>query len=303
MLDGNGYSTDEHMAGRIWDAATGKPIGAPLRHHGVVLSAEYSLDGAAIVTASDDHSGRIWDARTGRALTQPLRHDDVVFGAQFDPTGTRVVTWSNDNTAQVWDAHTGERIGKPLKHRGWITSAQFSPDGTLVITGSFDCSAQIWNARTGEHVGAPMPHLGWVDSVAFSPDGSHVLTAADSQARADPEICPTVPDAAPENAAQIWMTPSGERAGKPMPHGSGVRAAWFSSDGTRVLTASNDGEVIMTNTSFSQLSSFSVGSQITTFDAFVTPPTVASVPEPASAMLLTIGLGVVAFRISRRRRG
>ena len=212
-----------------------------LVHARTVNSARFSPDGTRVVTASADGTGMIWDARTGRALTQPLRHDDVVFGAQFDPTGTRVVTWSNDNTAQVWDAHTGERIGKPLKHRGWITSAQFSPDGTLVITGSFDCSAQIWNARTGEPVGAPLHHLGWVDNVAFSPDGSHVLTAADSQARADPEICPTVPDAAPENAAQIWMMASGERVGKPMPHGSGVRTAWFSSDGTRVLTASNDG--------------------------------------------------------------
>jgi hypothetical protein len=75
------------------------------------------------------------------------------------------------------------------------------------------------------------------------------------------------------------------------------------SNSGELLTASNGGEVIMTNTSFSQLSSFSVGSQITTFDAFVTPPTVlAPVPEPASLTLMAIGLSVVAFRISRRRR-
>jgi PEP-CTERM motif len=71
------------------------------------------------------------------------------------------------------------------------------------------------------------------------------------------------------------------------------------SNSGELLTASNGGEVILTNTSFSQLSSFSVGSQITTFDAFVTPPTM--VPEPASLTLMAIGLGVVAFRISRRR--
>jgi hypothetical protein len=34
----------------------------------------------------------------------------------------------------------------------------------------------------------------------------------------------------------------------------------------------------------------------------VTPPTVGSVPEPASLTLFAIGLGVVAFRVSRRRR-
>ncbi len=69
-----------------------------------------------------------------------------------------------------------------------------------------------------------------------------------------------------------------------------------------LLTASSNGEVIMSNTSLSQLTSFSVGSQITTFDAFVTPPTTQSVPEPASLTLMAIGLGVVAFRMGLRRR-
>ena len=54
--------------------------------------------------------------------------------------------------------------------------------------------------------------------------------------------------------------------------------------------------MILTNTSFSQLTSFSVGSQITTFDAFVTPPTVAAVPEPASLTLMAIGLGALRCR-------
>ena len=68
-------------------------------------------------------------------------------------------------------------------------------------TDEVGCFSDSERGDNEAHVGAPMPHLGWVDSVAFSPDGSQVLTAADSQARADPEICPTVPDAAPENAA------------------------------------------------------------------------------------------------------
>jgi hypothetical protein len=74
------------------------------------------------------------------------------------------------------------------------------------------------------------------------------------------------------------------------------------SNSGELLTASNKGEVIMTNTSFSQLTSFSVGSELTTFDTFVTPPTVVGAPEPASLTLVAMGLGCVACGARRRRR-
>ncbi len=54
-------ASDDKTA-RIWDAATGKPIGEPLKgHEDTVRSAAFSPDGKRIVTASDDKTARIWD--------------------------------------------------------------------------------------------------------------------------------------------------------------------------------------------------------------------------------------------------
>ena len=47
---------------RVWDAATGRPIGEPLKgHENWVMSAAFSPDGKRIVTASRDKTARVWD--------------------------------------------------------------------------------------------------------------------------------------------------------------------------------------------------------------------------------------------------
>jgi len=86
---------------QVWDAATGQPIGEPLRgHNSVVWSAAYSADGKRIVTASADKTARIWDAETGQPVGEPLRgHDGGVRRAAFSPDGKRIATASQDGTS------------------------------------------------------------------------------------------------------------------------------------------------------------------------------------------------------------
>jgi len=225
------------LANRYWPSL----VVPDLSHRDIVNSAQFSPDGTLVVTASADRTAAIWDARTGRQLVGPLVHQDIVLGAKFDPSGSRVVTWANDNTARLWDARTGKPIGEPLRHRGWVTSADFTRDGMRLVTGAFDCTAQVWDARNGERIGPPLRHQGWVDSVEFSPSGRRVATSSDSARRVNPEICPPIATAAPADAAQVWDAANGQPIGHSMQHRSGVRTAQFNPDGTRIVTASNDG--------------------------------------------------------------
>ncbi|CCA73096.1 hypothetical protein PIIN_07050, partial [Serendipita indica DSM 11827] len=63
---------------RLWDVATGQPLGEPLRgHKNLVNTVAFSPDGSRIVSGSSDHTIRLWDTVTGRALGKPLRgHND-----------------------------------------------------------------------------------------------------------------------------------------------------------------------------------------------------------------------------------
>ena len=61
---------------RLWDAASGKPIGEPMKHEEEVYSAQFSPDGQRVVTASADNTARLWDAASGKPIGEPMKHED-----------------------------------------------------------------------------------------------------------------------------------------------------------------------------------------------------------------------------------
>src|SRR5262245_17276841 len=130
---------------RLWDAASGKPVGEPMPHEGWVRSAQFSPDGQRVVTASDDNTARLWDAANGKPIGEPMTHESWVWSAQFSPDGQRVVTASEDKTARLWDAASGKPIGATMKNVRVVIAAQFSPDGPREVTASEDKTARLWD--------------------------------------------------------------------------------------------------------------------------------------------------------------
>src|SRR5256886_2204682 len=145
---------------RLWDAASGKPVGEPMKHEDEVNSAQFSPDGQRVVTASGDKTAGVWDAASGKPVGERMKHEDVVNSAEFSPDGQRVVTASWDKTARLWDATSGKPIGEPMKHEDVVNSARFSPDGQRVVTASEDQTARLWEEGKGEAMGEESRHQG-----------------------------------------------------------------------------------------------------------------------------------------------
>ncbi len=129
---------------RLWDAGTGAVAGEAMRHDVRVTHAEYSSDGASVVTAAGPRA-RLWDVANGRLRAEHLAHQELVVSAHFSPDGRRVLTASFDRTALLWHAETELRLSEALAHPDRLTAAEFSPDWRQVVTAGFDGSG----VRTG----------------------------------------------------------------------------------------------------------------------------------------------------------
>lgn len=243
--DGRRVLTVSEKSIWIWDALPGETRVSTLGHSGWVGFARFSPDGSLIVTAEESdvstpawwsrdfartepaRAAWIWNAHTGQRIAGPLQHDGGIISAQFSPNGKRIITASRDQTARAWDVATGRPLTDPLAHPQIVRFARFTPDGQRVITASWLDRAWLWDAITGKmllefHDTGPggrssisMP----VRSEDVSADGRWLVTCS-------------------RDGARVWNVSNGKFFKGPFAPGENIRAARFSPEGKRIVTAS-----------------------------------------------------------------
>lgn len=229
-------------------------------HWDFVNAASFSPDGTRLVTASEDATARIWDVSA--ATSRPLPHPAGVQSATFSPDGEHVATAGADGVLRIWNVVGG---GGPMKirlGRQPLFSVRYSPDGRRLVAAGGDGVVHVLDVRTASVIAALKGHRGKALSADFVAGGAVVSAGEDGTLRtwaAPPvtaipahlhsvSISPTgrfATGGQESGAVEIWDLASGTR--RRLSAHSGPSFARFSSDGSRIGSASWDGEVRVLN--------------------------------------------------------
>jgi WD40 repeat protein len=171
--NGRWLFTDAGGAGQVWDAATGKTVGPPVRSEQAMALAAVSPDGRRLALVDTGGSLRFWDAAEAKPVGDLIKLGRGVDRMVFGPEADRVLTAGGDAAMRIWQVPTGELLAVLPETEGAIQHVRFSPDGRWVVS-SAAATARVWDAVTGRPVTPPLRHRTPHAAVAFV-DGSQRL--------------------------------------------------------------------------------------------------------------------------------
>jgi WD40 repeat protein/tRNA A-37 threonylcarbamoyl transferase component Bud32 len=220
--DGKVALTNGRSGPRLWDAATGEPLGPPRATRSGHQDPDYPVPAAfhpdprALRGNPGGRVVQLWEPASKRGLGPLLQHPHPVSLATWSRDGSRLLTTDTEGTVRLWDMATGTVQGPPLRHHGRVNAMALRSDGKAVLTGNQDHTARLWDVATGQPLTPPLRHQAEVMAVAFHPDGRAIATYSDT--------------------VRLWDAATGHPLGPPLQHLYLVAGLAFCPDGKGILT-------------------------------------------------------------------
>ena len=257
---------------------------AQLAHPARVHRAEFSPNGLLIATAGADGDARVWSQFGELRHRFSGRKDSRIFDVGFSHLSRLLVAAGSDGAARVYNLRTGIRESTMPLHATQVRRARFGSNEDSVITASRDKTARTWKVDTGGPRAEFAGHDETVTAAILIP-GDMLATASDDGtvrtwvAQLQPPLVRAPSTPAPQvgrdprasiDGSTVSLTLNGREltlAG----HTDDVLSVEVSRDGSRVVTASEDGDARVWNARTGETIWTLRGHGGTVFDASFSP--------------------------------
>ncbi len=183
--------------------------------------------------------GGVLEPGVERALHSAVRGNSVVAlvtpngDAQFtasalSPDASLLVTGDTYGGITLWDVATSEPLKALFEHVDRIRAIAFSPDGRTMASGGADGKVVVWDVASGKKSRVLGADLSAVNGLAFSRPDGHLLASATA-----------------DGLVRIWNTETGGLQRTLSGHFGSVDALAFGRDEHQLVTAGDDGQVMM----------------------------------------------------------
>jgi WD40 repeat protein/predicted Ser/Thr protein kinase len=227
LASGSGYSGGPI---RLWEARSGRSVGALEGHTSWICELVFSQDGRWLYSASADQTIRIWDVDERRCLATLRGSGDEVYGLALSPDGATLASAGKDGVIAFWRAvpRSQEELPRVITLGGQALIA-FAPD-SRVLAGARQGTVSLFEMATLGEI-ERLPALGTdIIMMAYSPDGT--LLVGGSR----------------EGRMRIWSCTEHHLVGERGDPNAPIYPICFGADGTRLLATNGRGEVFWLDT-------------------------------------------------------
>ena len=160
---------------RVWDLDAGRGVHSlGERRHEACLVA-LTPDGSLAISGSFDGGVRVWEVDSGRCAHALEGHQGTIEFLAVTADGLRVVSGSTDGTVRVWDLTSGVALRELGGHKKERLLAVV-PDGSAAVTCDAHGTLRVWDPLTGGILHAhQVGEAAWVSAGAVTPDGRTAL--------------------------------------------------------------------------------------------------------------------------------
>ena len=223
---------------RIWDTVSQRSVGLLNGHEGSIESIAVGNSGNIVVSGSADKSVAVWsidetmgtDEKTIQPRFLKKEHTDGVVSVAISNDEKFFVSGSRDGTIKVWDVADGHVIRTLDPKLGEIDAVAISPDDKLIAFGGTDKSVNIWDLKTAKKVQQMPGHTRDIQSVSFNPKNRQQLVSTSR-----------------DKSLRLWDVSAGTEIRPLNGHAGTVYSASYSSDGRLLVSASEDGSLMIWN--------------------------------------------------------